>query len=86
MTERERPLREYHERIPEAYRSRGWRVLSIAISSDEAEGGIGPTLYAARLTNSSRDDVRYVDSDILESREDAVDDAIRKLIDREPIE
>ncbi len=86
MTERKRPLREYHERIPEDYRSRGWRVLSIAISSGEAEGGIGPTLYAARLTNGSRNDVRYVDSDILESREDAVDDAVRKLMRLEPLD
>ncbi len=85
MTERERPLREYHERIPEDYRSRGWRVLSIAVSPGEAQGGIGSTLYAARLTNGVRGNAQYVDSDIVGSREDAVDDAIRKLIDRDHV-
>ncbi len=80
MTEHERPLAQYHERIPDEYRSRGWRVQFIAISSGEAQGGIGPTLYKARLTNGARGNARYVDSDFLISREDAVDEAVRDLI------
>lgn len=86
MTERESSLAVYHQRIPEAYRSRGWRVLSIAISYGEAEGGIGPTLYAVRLTNSSVRGGRYVDSVVRHSREDAVDDAVRELMRLEPLE
>ncbi len=86
MPERERPVAKYHERIPEECRSRGWRILSIAISSGEAQGGIGPTLYAVRLTNGVWGNARYVDSDILGNREEAVDDAVRKLIAIDPIE
>lgn len=86
MTENERPLAKYHYRIPEAHRSRGWRVQIIRISSGEDRGGVGPTLSAARLTNGSPGDVRYADSGFRESQKVAVDDAVQVLMHLEPLE
>lgn len=78
-------LREYHERIPDAYRAGGWRVLAIAVSPGEAEGGIGPTLYTAVLSNRSAPDAPRVQSGVCRSREEAVDDAVRELMRLEPL-
>lgn len=81
MAEQERPFAAYQLRIPEAYRSRGWRVLYTR-TVIAMVGGL--TLYMARLIDGSRPR-RSVESEPRESEEAAVDDAVQKLIDRDHV-
>ena len=83
MSEQQRPLAKYHQRIPEAHRSLGWRVQFTSLGTTMV-GGL--TLHKARLTNGARGRPRYVDSGYLETEEAAVDDAIQKLMRLEPLE